>query len=107
MKWYETIIAAHKAVTDQVSHGGRLKSKRYFVWQEDGSNDLEADGQHIETAVTGTSDLFTTREFDPWCRELEKALDAAGIAWRRNSVQFEADRGIWHYEWRWEVIGNG
>ena len=43
MAWYETIIAAHTAVTQAVSHGQRLKSSRYFVWQEDGANDLEAD----------------------------------------------------------------
>ena len=108
MTWYECIIAAHTAVTDQVSHGGRLKSKRYFVWQEDGSNDLEADGCHAESAVSGTTDLFTTQEFDPWRGELEKAFDASRcIAWALNSIQFEADRGIWHYEWRWEVAGCG
>ena len=33
MAWYETIIAAHTAVTTAVSHGKRLKSSRYFVWQ--------------------------------------------------------------------------
>lgn len=108
MTWDECIVAAHTAVTDQVSHGGRLKSKRYFVWQEDGTNDLEADGQHIERAVTGTTDLFTTQELDPWCGELEKSFDASEhIAWRLNSIQHEANLGIWHYEWRWEVSGCG
>ena len=38
--WYERVIAAHRAVTDAVSHAVRLKSDRYFVWQEDGSHDL-------------------------------------------------------------------
>ena len=42
MSWQETIIAAHTAVTDAVSHARRLQSDRYFVWQEDGSNDLAA-----------------------------------------------------------------
>ena len=37
MTWFECIIAAHTAVTDSVSHGGRMKSKRYFVWQEERS----------------------------------------------------------------------
>ena len=31
MSWQETIIAAHTAVTDAVSHGQRLQSDRYFV----------------------------------------------------------------------------
>ena len=64
MTWSECIIAAHTAVTDQVSHGGRMKSKRYFDASE--------------------------------C-----------ITWYLNSVQYEADRGIWHYEWRWTVTGCG
>ena len=46
MSWQERIIAAHLAVTDQVSHGQRMKSSRYFVWQEDGSNDLAAGNGH-------------------------------------------------------------
>lgn len=108
MKWTDCIIAAHAAVTDQVSHGGRLKSKRYFVWQEDGTVDFEADGKHVEGCVTGTTDLFTQQEFDPWREALEKSFNASGcIAWRLNSIQYEADRGIWHYEWRWEVAGCG
>lgn len=104
MSWYEKIIAAHVQVTDAVSHGGRMKSYRYFVWQEDGQNDLIADGVHTQQAVTGTTDLFTKMEFDPWKEEFEAALDASPfIAWRLESVQFEEETGFWHYEWRWTV----
>ena len=102
--WYETIIAAHAAVTDCVSHGYRLSSDRYFVWQEDGADDLIANNRHIEKAVTGTTDLFTRQEFDPWKDLFEAALDAApGVAWALNGIQFEADTGYWHYEWIWSV----
>lgn len=108
MTWSECIVAAHTAVTDQVSHGGRMKSKRYFVWQEEAPDDLIADGKHIERAMIGTTDLFTSRELDPWCEELEKAFDASEyIAWERLQPQYEADTRIWHYEWRWEVSGCG
>lgn len=104
MKWYEKIIAAHVAVTDQVSHGGRMKSDRYFVWQEDGQDDLVADGIHGEKTVTGSTDLFTKQEFDPWKDAFEAALDATdGICWELNSVQFEENTGFWHYEWLWSV----
>lgn len=104
MTWYEKIISAHLQVTDLVSHGGRMKSVRYFVWQEDGQNDLMADGIHAQRAVTGTTDLFTKREFDPWREEFEAALDASPfITWREESVQFEQETGFWHYEWRWTV----
>ena len=103
MSWYDKIIAAHTAVTDQVSHGGRLKSERYFVWEEDGAADLLANGRHVEKAMTGTTDLFSKTEFDPWREQFEAALDAAGIAWRLDSVDFEVDTGFWHWSWRWGV----
>lgn len=104
MAWYDTIIAAHAAVTDAVSHGQRLKSSRYFVWQEDGTNDLEADNRHAEGAVTGTTDLFTKQEFDPWAEAIGQSLSEHGVAWALNSVQFEEDTRFWHYEWTWEVV---
>ncbi len=103
MTWYETIIAAHTAVTDAVSHTARLKSERYFVWQEDGSNAIPADNCHAEGAVTGTTDLYTKMEFDPWADALGESLSAHGIAWALSSVQYEEDTGFYHYEWAWEV----
>lgn len=103
MKWHEKIVAVHKTVTDCFSHGYRLSSDRYFVWQEDGADDLTANNQHIEKAITGITDLFTRKEFDPWKDQFEVALDAARIAWELNSIQFEADTGYWHYEWVWSV----
>ena len=71
MSWQEHIIAAHLAVTDAVRHGRTMKSDRYFVWQEDGANDLTADDTHTEKAVTGTTDLFT------------KSLTHGKRSWRR------------------------
>ena len=103
MSWYETVIAAHTAVTDAVSHGQRLNSNRYFVWQEERADDLEANGRHIEKAMSGTTDLFTKQEFDPWREAFERSLDASGMAWYLNSVQFEPDTGFWHWEWVWSV----
>ena len=104
MRWYETIIACHTGVTDQVSHGGRLEGERYFVWQEDGADDFVADGIHAEKAMTGTTDLYTKTEFDPWRDQFEAALDEAGVAWSLNSIQFEHETGYWHYEWTWTVL---
>lgn len=103
MTWYEKIIAAHTAVTKAVSHSKRLKSDRYFVWQEDGTNDFLAGNRHAECAVSGTTDLFTKKEFDPWKEGIEASFDALGIAWSMNSVQYEDDTGFYHYEWTWEV----
>lgn len=107
MTWYEQIIAAHTAVTDQVSHINRLSSERYFVWQEDGRNDLGANNRHAERAVTGSTDLFTKLEFDHWAEAFERSMDALGIAWSFSSFQREDDTGFLHYEWDWEVLGDG
>lgn len=103
MRWFEKIVAAHTAVTDQVSHLERMQSARYFVWQEDGHNDLSADGIHAERAVTGYTDLFTKVEFDPWADALEESMSAYGIAWSLRDVQYEEETGITHYTWDWQV----
>ena len=92
--WYEKILAAHLDVTDQVSHIERMHSDRYV---------LAADDSHAERAVTGTTDLFTKQEFDPWVDAFGEALSSHGIAWSLSSVQYEEDTGFMHYEWSWEV----
>ena len=114
MTWYECIIDAHTAVTDRVSHGGFLHTDTYtdtlVQWCDIFiiNYDLIADGKHIERAMIGTTDLFTSMEFDPWCEALEKAFDASEhIAWERLQPMYEADTKIWHYRWRWEVFGCG
>lgn len=105
MNWWEKIIAVHLQVTDKVSHGERMQSERYFVWQADGAADCILDGRHAEKAVTGSTDLFTKQEFDPWKDKMEQAFDnAPDILWRLNSIQFEEETGFWHYEWLWTVV---
>lgn len=104
MTWSETVIAAHLAVTEAVSHGFRLQSERYFVWQEDGSNDLSGGNGHAESCVTGTTDLYTKTEFDPWGAALGKSFDRFGISWDLVMVEREEETGFWHWSWDWEVI---
>lgn len=104
--WYENIVAAHLAVTDNVSHGQRMKSERYFVWMEDGRNDLESDNMHGEKSIVGTTDLYTKRELDPWAELFEDSLDSSEIAWRKILTDFEEETGFWHHEWEWNVCGN-
>lgn len=108
MTWYDEIIAAHTAVTDSVSHCYHLKNERYFVWTEDGSNDLAANDRHAERAISGTTDLYTKMEFDPWIAALEKSLDEhPSIVWRYNSFQYEEDTKFYHHEWMWQVLCDG
>lgn len=108
MTWYEHVIAAIQTVTDQVSHGGRMKSTRYFVWQEDGRNDFEADNVHTEKAWTGSTDLFSKIELDPWADQYETAMDADDcLVWSLSSCDFDPDTGFWHWVWDWEAVGDG
>lgn len=105
MSWQEHIKAPHLAVTDAVSYVKRLSSERYFVWENEGVNDLETGSGHAERRVTGSTDLFTKIPHDPWAQEFEAALDASPyIEWEFNSLQYEDETGFFHHEWAWSVI---
>ena len=103
MTWREKIVAAHAAVTNAVSHYYRVKSDRYLVWQEEREEDMVADSRHAERAMRGTTDLSPKIDGDPWADALDAAMTAQGIAWYRNSVQYEPETGLIHTEWVWEV----
>ena len=53
--------------------------------------------------MTGTVD-YVTRDDSGACKEIiEAALEAAGCAWALESIQYEDDTGLIHWEWSWEV----
>ena len=76
----------------------------FIVWMEDGDNGLEADDGKAEQAISGTVDLFTKTEYDPALDGIQTALDGYGAAWYLNSVQYEDETGLIHYEWVFEVV---
>lgn len=78
----------------------------YIVWQEDGANDFLAGNRHVEKAFTGTIDLYTLEDGDPLIEAIPKALNQSEtIAWYLNSIQYEEDTELIHYEWVWETYG--
>ena len=105
-EWAQLIIDVHKKVAgDAVSHAGRLQSDRYFVWQEDGiDQDGYADNEHDAEAISGSTDLYTKREFEPWARAITAQFTYAGIMWKRTGKTYEPDTGFWHYSWDWVVV---
>lgn len=105
-EWAQKIIAVHQKVAGSaVSHAGRLQSDRYFVWQEDGlDQDSYSDNEHDCEAVSGSTDLYTKREFDLWARAITAQYTYAGIHWKRTGKTYEPDTGFWHYSWDWVVI---
>ena len=76
----------------------------YIVWAEDGDNDLAANNIHAERCFEGTIDLFTKTEGDSLLAAVPAALEGIGAAYYLNSVQYEEDTGLLHYEWVFEVV---
>lgn len=77
----------------------------YGVWSEDGVNDFEADGVHAERAVTGTIDLFCRSDASTSPAAVESVLRSQPCcAWSLNSIQFEEETGLIHYEWIYNVV---
>lgn len=76
----------------------------YLIWGEDGSGqNLHADGALEGQVIQGTVDLFTRTACDPLAEGVQGALTGAELPWRLNSIQYEEDTGLIHYEWVWEV----
>ena len=71
---------------------------------EDGANDLESDDRHTEKALTGTVDLYTEADADPLFSSVPDALEGVGFSWFLNSVQYEEETNLTHYEWVWEAV---
>ena len=72
-----------------------------IVWQEDGEDSFGANNQKAEQAVSGTLDYFTKTEFDPTVDEIQHIFGTLGVSWKLNSVQYEDETNLIHYEWAW------
>lgn len=101
----DLIKAALLGVSEKVHHYHAPDNAKppYIVWMEDGANDFEADSIHAERAYTGTVDLYTKTDRDPLADAIPLALNSIPCAWTLNSVQYEEDTKIIHYEWIFEV----
>lgn len=77
----------------------------FIVWAEDGGEGLTT-GNHIgEQAVTGTTDYYTKTENDSTIDSIQDAQNAVeGLWWSLNSVQYEEETGLIHFEWRWRFV---
>lgn len=74
------------------------------VWQEQGEDNSFHSGNHkTEQAIRGTVDYFTQTEFDATADTIQETLDAIGAAWTLESVQYETDTKLIHFEWSWVV----
>lgn len=78
----------------------------YCVWAEDGeSGAFDGDNHKQEQAVSGYVDYYTKTEYDPAIDTIQEVLNAFDMpfTWRLDSVQYEDDTNLIHYQWTWSV----
>lgn len=105
----QQIGTALAAVTEKTYHYWRpVKDVPCLIWAESGEeNSFHAGNHKQEQRIIGTVDLFTRTEFDPLCDQVQEALEALGLTWNLESVQFEDETNLIHYEWTWGVVTRG
>lgn len=74
----------------------------YIIYGIDGDNNLFAGNRRGEIAQSGYIDLFTKDVADSLIFNIPAALDSAEVSFYLNSVQYEEETSLLHYEWRWE-----
>ncbi len=96
---------ALSALTEQTYHyyAAPGTPPPYIVWAEDSDNDLTANDVHAERCYEGTVDLFTRDEGDTLISAIPAALESIEAAYYLNSVQYEEETGLIHFEWVWQV----
>lgn len=73
----------------------------YGVWQEDREDTSFYSGNSkTEQQIHGTIDLYTLQEFDHAIDEIQEVLSKnSRIEYALNSVQYEDETKLIHYEW--------
>lgn len=91
------------ALTSNCYHYWRPKMRPPFiVWAEDGQDAaLWANGHMAEQTLGGSVHYFTKQEYDPMIDRIPGVFDRLGLGWALESVQFEEETELIHYEWRW------
>lgn len=101
--------ALYAALGSMVHHYYRPDGEaRSVVWQESGEdNSFHSDNYKTEQAIRGTVDYYTKEEFDPNADVIQSVLTNLGAAWSLESVQYEEDTKLIHFEWSWIVRTDG
>lgn len=92
-----------------IYHYWRSQMKAPFVvWAEDGEDTaLDADDRKQEQAIAGYVDYYTKLEFDETADAIQSVFyELQGeipFGWRLDSVQYEEDTNLIHYQWTWVV----
>jgi len=85
-----------------VSHYRRTAKPPFVVWAETGEqSSLHSDNHKSEQQLTGIIDFYTLTEFDPIADDIQEILNAENVGWVLDSVQYEDETNLIHYQWRW------
>lgn len=94
------------AVQNAFHYWRPVKDAPWLIWAEEGGSEFAAGNQVAEQAIHGSTDYFTKDEFDPAIDGIQDAQNALpGFMWSLNSVQYEDETELIHYEWRWAYMG--
>lgn len=97
--------ALYDELGDIVYHYWRpVKTGPMCIWQEDGEQSFRANFREREQGITGTVDYYTPVEYDSAADKIQQALNAVCSNWSVNSVQYEEETKLIHYEWTFTVI---
>lgn len=101
------IATMYAGAVDNCFHYWRpVKDAPWLIWAEDGGAELVAGNKVAEQALTGSADYFTADEFDPAVDAIQEAQNSLdGFIWSLNSVQYEEETELIHFEWLWRYVG--
>lgn len=74
----------------------------YGVVSQDGETALRAGDKLAEKMPEGTIDWFSRDPGSGMPEDVGITLDGLGASWYLNSVQYEPETGLIHWEWVWQ-----
>lgn len=77
----------------------------WIVWQEDGEADSRSvNNTKVEQQLHGTIDCYSLDEYDDLFDEIQDALNSiVNVGWNLNSIQYEDETNLIHYEWEFYI----
>ena len=100
---YEALLAALRALDIPLAEYAwdqRPDTNYLVIGIDDEAASLQADGKKVNQAPQGTIDLFSYDNDREQMQQVQTVLnDLDGCAWYLNSVQYEDDTRLLHWEW--------
>ena len=79
-------------------------AESWGVLSIDSGISLTGDNTHAEDLLEGTIDLYTRALRADAFNAISAKLRTLDLAYRLNSVQYESDTRLLHYEWVWQGL---